>query len=289
MTDIWPHHYTSQIDRICDGAYIETMVTRTGRFARIDLKPPAKAYIFGDLHGDLESLDRGLDLANREDVLVFLGDYADRGSDGVGVIARIDELVDNRPERVVPLMGNHEWYTDDGRPTFQPCDLITEATRKCGSWPTYFGRFSEFVSKLSYAAIIPEIAFMVHGGLHPQLVHDDVISSPSESVFTEMMWGDPGSRSGLVPGMRGIGHEFGVDVTLAVTGAHDVLRVIRSHQPGRAKHGPAFDHSSRVVTISSTSVYGGTPHIVVVDPGSDHAPAGSSTIGGDDRIYVITL
>jgi serine/threonine protein phosphatase 1 len=62
----------------------------------------------GDIHGCLRSFDKLLELIQpqREDTLVLLGDYVDRGPDACGVLNRILEL--QRLCTVVPLMGNHE-------------------------------------------------------------------------------------------------------------------------------------------------------------------------------------
>ncbi|MCS6977935.1 MAG: serine/threonine protein phosphatase [Gemmatales bacterium] len=64
--------------------------------------------VFGDVHGCLAALDALLDVVRpqREDVVVFLGDYIDRGPDSRGVVDRLLEL--SRQTRLVPLLGNHE-------------------------------------------------------------------------------------------------------------------------------------------------------------------------------------
>ena len=48
----------------------------------------------------------------------FIGDYADRGDEGVEVIERIFHLLRMYPDRVIALKGNHEVYTDQGQPRF---------------------------------------------------------------------------------------------------------------------------------------------------------------------------
>jgi hypothetical protein len=45
-----------------------------------------------------------------------------------------------------------------------------------------------------------------------------------------------------------------------------VKRIIRSHKPAKALTGPSYSHNGRVVTISSTSVYGGEPFFLSIDP-----------------------
>lgn len=251
------------------------MMERTGRVAVLEPDPGARVAVFGDIHGDLVSLEAGLGMLGSDDLAVFLGDYADRGPEGVEVIERIDQLLDAEPDRFIGLMGNHEAYAPDGRPTFSPCTLISEAAAKRGSWTGFFERFSRFVSKLSIAAILPERALFVHGGLHPDMISTSSLASPEEPVETDILWGDPGDRPGQTGSRRGIGHLFGPDVTTTVLGALGVRQVFRSHQPQRAKKEPVDDHDGRVITLSSTDVYGGLPHLVLIPPASslDQHPA----------------
>lgn len=62
----------------------------------------------GDIHGCLAALDRLVEELNPQpqDLLVFLGDFVDRGPDSRGVINRMIEL--GRNTRVVGILGNHE-------------------------------------------------------------------------------------------------------------------------------------------------------------------------------------
>lgn len=62
----------------------------------------------GDLHGCSVHLDRLLAAVQptAEDLLIFLGDYVDRGPDSRGVIERLMKL--NETHRCVFLRGNHE-------------------------------------------------------------------------------------------------------------------------------------------------------------------------------------
>jgi serine/threonine protein phosphatase 1 len=62
----------------------------------------------GDIHGCLAALETLLEAIApaRQDVLVTLGDYVDRGPDSRGVLARLLALA--RQTRLVPLLGNHD-------------------------------------------------------------------------------------------------------------------------------------------------------------------------------------
>jgi serine/threonine protein phosphatase 1 len=67
-------------------------------------------YVIGDIHGCLEELACLVDQipVQKDDRLIFLGDYVDRGPNSKGVISYLLE-VEKRPAReVVFLKGNHE-------------------------------------------------------------------------------------------------------------------------------------------------------------------------------------
>lgn len=62
----------------------------------------------GDIHGCLEALNALLDAIKptRDDTIVTVGDYVDRGPDSRGVIERLMRLEETT--NLIPLMGNHE-------------------------------------------------------------------------------------------------------------------------------------------------------------------------------------
>ncbi len=65
----------------------------------------------GDVHGDLEGLERllsRLPVLLPEDTLLFVGDYVDRGPHPAAVVRRVRALPSETAARVVFLRGNHE-------------------------------------------------------------------------------------------------------------------------------------------------------------------------------------
>ena len=67
-----------------------------------------RVFAIGDIHGHLPALDALLAIlpASEEDLLVFLGDYVDKGPDVPGVLDRLIEL--NKQSKAVFLRGNHD-------------------------------------------------------------------------------------------------------------------------------------------------------------------------------------
>ena len=71
-------------------------------------------YAIGDIHGNLAALEDLLEQLLPEikpgDILVFLGDYIDRGLDSQGCVERILRLKTEADFSVVALLGNHEQW-----------------------------------------------------------------------------------------------------------------------------------------------------------------------------------
>lgn len=72
----------------------------------------ACTYVIPDIHGKYDCLraicKRILPLRD-SDKIIFLGDYIDRGPDSAKVVEYVITLVKKFGDRVIPLIGNHEW------------------------------------------------------------------------------------------------------------------------------------------------------------------------------------
>ena len=214
--------------------------------------------IIGDIHGDYESFKKARSLFNpTQDYIIFLGDYADRGENGIEVIESLKRLIKKYPMRVIALKGNHEDYTQRGEPQFKPCSLIYEAYRKRGGWTKFFGdEFRPFVVNLYLAVVIPEEVLFVHGGVSRRVGSIEDLKYPSRLIEKDVLWSDPYDGEGEYTNMRGVGVIFGKDVSKEICQKIGVKRIVRSHQPRKASKEPCVEHDGRVITISSTHVYG---------------------------------
>ncbi len=70
-----------------------------------------RTFAIGDIHGDtvhLFKLLSTLPVLDKEDTLVFLGDYLDRGPNSAGVVDYVRKLPAQTAAKVVALRGNHE-------------------------------------------------------------------------------------------------------------------------------------------------------------------------------------
>ena len=230
------------------------------------LTEDSRVIVVGDIHGDYESFRGICDLFSPvKDCLIFLGDYADRGLSGVEVIEGVMDLCEKYPIRVIALKGNHEAYTEDGRPTFMPCDLIREVDEKRGGWGNYFRDvLKPFFDTLPLAALVLNKILFVHGGISRRVTDINALRFPSQYVENDVLWSDPFEGEGEQANMRGVGVAFGTDVSGEVCRCLGVERLVRSHQPNKVSDKPCVEHAGRVVTISSTVVYGGKPFVLVL-------------------------
>jgi serine/threonine protein phosphatase 1 len=71
----------------------------------------SRTFAIGDIHGDLDALERVFErmppLA-KDDTVVFVGDYVDRGPCSAQVVEFVRNLSAKGPARIVALRGNHE-------------------------------------------------------------------------------------------------------------------------------------------------------------------------------------
>jgi serine/threonine-protein phosphatase PP1 catalytic subunit len=241
-----------------------------------ELNPGSKLYQFnnnvrkilvvGDLHGDYLAYQSFIKAWKKENgaFIIFLGDYADRGKQGLEIIDSMMKMVDN--PRVVALKGNHEVYSIPGIPQFSPCNLISEVEEKRGSWPAYYrNNLRPLFQKFYMAALLPGKILFVHGGISNRITSIDSLAMPNSQIEEDILWNDPIEANGEYPSRRGRGREFGPDVTRKVLHYLNVHQVIRSHQPYLAAESPFYSHGDQIITISSTSIFGGKPFYMGID------------------------
>ncbi|MBK5133897.1 hypothetical protein JJE00_05645 [Candidatus Bathyarchaeota archaeon] len=94
------------------------------------------------------------------------------------------------------------------------------------------------------------------------------LGNPTRQVEQDVLWSDPFDGLGERPNKKrgGVGVEFGVDITKLVCNQLGVSKIIRSHDPRKASNGPSYAHENKIVTVNSTSLYGGSPFVLSIDP-----------------------
>lgn len=227
----------------------------------VKLKPLGEALIVGDLHGDLESLIdilKGSDFLqkmsqNSTAVLIFLGDYGDRGAYSAEVYYTVLKLKLLFSEQVILMRGNHEGPEDL---LASPHDLPMEFQMKFGEkWTEAYAKIRELFAHLYNAVLVEEHYLMIHGGLPPQAktVEDLAyahIQHPKQSLLEDMLWSDPNEMiKGVCASPRGAGKLFGENVTNEVLRRFKTKILIRGHEP--CEEGFKIDHNGKVLTLFS--------------------------------------
>ena len=251
------------------GKSIQTM-KRLTVLTKQQLSLSRRILVVGDLHGDAKALAKLLaHFDPHTDMIVFLGDYADRGERGVEVVERVHHLTIAHPERVIALQGNHENYSPEGEPLFSPCHLRDEATEKWGSWQLFFDAvYRPFLNRLTLAAIIPGELLFVHGGISSKICGLDSLEHPSSELIKDLLNSDCTTRFETEEhnSMRGLGVRFGAEVSKSVCRMLNVKRIIRGHQHDWGRLRPGVLHGGRVMTVVTGRVCTPQQYVIVLDP-----------------------
>ncbi len=234
-------------------------MTVIGRLIRASSE--GEAIVVGDLHGDLETLSNILKASeflqkverNEHSLLVFLGDYGDRGIFSAEVYYVVLALKANFPEHVVLMRGNHEGPEDL---LASPHDLPNHLQNRFGeNWSEAYLKLKELFSHLYNAVVVEDRCILLHGGV-PSAARglDDVAYAhakhPNESHLEEILWSDPEEGlKGTYPSPRGAGRLFGQDVTERFLKLVSANVLVRGHEP--ADVGYKINHGGRVLTLFS--------------------------------------
>ncbi|MFP3985688.1 MAG: metallophosphoesterase family protein [Candidatus Bathyarchaeia archaeon] len=234
-------------------------LTIDGRLVRA--QPSGQAIVVGDLHGDLESLvdmmkaSKFIEKAshNSEVLLVFLGDYGDRGSYSAEVYYVVLKLKQLFPEKVVLMRGNHEGPDDL---LAHPHDLPQNLQVRFGKeGATVYSKIRELFAHLYNGVGLEDFCVMLHGGVPSQASSlEDLkfahLKHPEERHLEEILWSDPDDAvKGTQPSPRGAGRRFGEDVTQRFLDMLNVKVLIRGHES--APEGFRVNHHGKVLTLFS--------------------------------------
>ena len=224
------------------------------------LRPSGQLVVFGDIHGDLETLVFALKwlgvpetLARERYHLLFLGDLVDRGVFDPEVLYIIMQLKTLYPRTVTVLRGNHEGPEDL---IAYPHDLPQHLRRKFGhGWEQAYRCCRTLFNSLPHAALLPNTYLFLHGGPPHNLTSLEQLATahtrhPQERLLEEILWNDPHDDvQGVVPSPRGAGYLYGPDVTTNALRVTNTQLLIRSHEP--APRGIRLNHNGRVITLFS--------------------------------------
>jgi diadenosine tetraphosphatase ApaH/serine/threonine PP2A family protein phosphatase len=227
----------------------------------VQLEAQGEALIVSDLHGDLESLIQIMNESNflekmnqnSRAVLIFLGDYGDRGEYSKEVYYAVLKLKLLFPEQVILMRGNHEG-PEDLLPS--PHDLPMEFQIKFGeNWKEAYSKIRELFNCLYNAVLVEKRYLIIHGGLPPQARRIEDLAyahtlHPKQTFLEDMLWSDPNeSVKEVCASPRGAGKLFGENITNQALKNFDVKIIIRGHEP--CEDGFKISHNGKILTIFS--------------------------------------
>lgn len=211
--------------------------------------------VCGDTHGqfyDLLQIFKLNGFPTESHHYLFNGDFVDRGSWSTEVALLLYAYKWLFPKAFFLNRGNHE--TDDMNRVYG-----FEGECKAKYTERVFKLFSESFSALPLATLIGKQYLVLHGGLFS----DDKVSLDDirklnrhlqrqpgqQGLMMEMLWTDPQTTPGRGPSKRGVGLQFGPDVTKRFCDANGLKAIIRSHEV--RMEGYEVEHDGRCVTGKS--------------------------------------
>jgi serine/threonine-protein phosphatase 5 len=215
--------------------------------------------VCGDTHGqyfDLLNIFKLNGYPTQEHAYLFNGDFVDRGSWSTEIALLLYAYKWLLPNAVFLNRGNHE--TDDMNRMYG-----FEGECKAKYTERVFKLFSESFSALPLATLIGDKYFVLHGGLFSDddITLDDIRKldrhkqrQPGQSgLMMEMLWTDPQTAPGRGPSKRGVGLQFGPDVTKKFCEKNNLEAIIRSHEV--RMEGYEVEHDGRCITVFSAPKY----------------------------------
>jgi len=231
--------------------------------ALVDLEVPvgAQLHVVGDIHGQLPELHRVLEICGPPEegrnLLLFNGDFVDRGPQSVEVMVELLSLLVAHPSSVVLNRGNHETRAMNRHFGFE-----REVYQKFRS-KDLFEAFQDLFSQLPYATVVNKSVLVLHGGLPSSdgVRLADIASLPRgqhqlRGLAHELLWADPSPHPGRHRSPRGASIQlFGPDVAERFCQDNGLLCCIRSHEV--AMGGFAMQQGGRCITVFSAANYVG--------------------------------
>ncbi|KAI9807278.1 MAG: hypothetical protein M1833_000021 [Piccolia ochrophora] len=215
--------------------------------------------VCGDTHGqffDLMEIFRLNGFPSATHSYLFNGDFVDRGSWSTEIALLLYAYKWLYPNAFFINRGNHE--TDDMNRVYG-----FEGECKAKYNERVFKLFSESFSALPLATLIGKKFLTLHGGLFSddKITLDDIRKlnrhgqrqPGQQGLMMEMLWTDPQTAPGRGPSKRGVGLQFGPDVTKRFCERNGLEAVIRSHEV--RMEGYEVEHDGRCITVFSAPKY----------------------------------
>ncbi|KAK5064660.1 hypothetical protein LTR84_000494 [Exophiala bonariae] len=238
---------------------VRDIVYDENTMVEMEVEPGTQLTICGDTHGqyfDLLEIFRLSGFPTEKHSYLFNGDFVDRGSWSTEIALLLYSYKWLRPKQFFLNRGNHE--TDDMNRVYG-----FEGECKAKYNEKTFKLFSESFSALPLATLVGKKYLVLHGGLFSddKTTLDDIRKLDrhvqrqpgQQGLMMEMLWTDPQTEPGRGPSKRGVGLQFGPDVTKRFCENNGLEAVIRSHEV--RMDGYEVEHDGRCITVFSAPKY----------------------------------
>ena len=223
------------------------------------LPKDGEAVFIGDTHGDpdatvsiieQEKFIEAMENGEKNKYLVFLGDYADRGSGDIENLEQIFALKKKYPDNVILMRGNHEEKDTGSR--YGLSNSLANKYKEGGQ--ELFDKYNKAFEKMPGVLVCGNGIVATHGGI-PSKEISSLKELNNEELLFQMRWNDPkGEIEDWAPNLDRDSSDsmgikvFGKNAFDKFMKAIDGKIMIRGHEYGGVKL--FFDN--RLVTVFST-------------------------------------
>ncbi|XP_049812956.1 serine/threonine-protein phosphatase 5 [Schistocerca nitens] len=223
----------------------------------INIPDGKKFTVCGDIHGqyyDLMNIFELNGIPSEENPYLFNGDFVDRGSFSVECIFTLFGFKLLYPNHFFMARGNHESRVMNEMYGFEG-EVKAKYTAQMAEL------FTEVYNWLPLCHCLNNRVLVMHGGLFS----DDSVTledlrkidrnrqPPEEGLMCELLWSDPQPQPGREPSKRGVGIQFGPDVTKKFLDLNGLDYIIRSHEV--KNEGFEIAHDGHCITVFSAPNY----------------------------------
>jgi serine/threonine-protein phosphatase 5 len=240
---------------------VREILDKEPTMVEVDVQKGHTLTVCGDTHGqyfDLLEIFRRNGFPTDTHHYLFNGDFVDRGSWSTEIALLLYAYKWLRPNSFFINRGNHE--TDDMNKMYGfEGECVAKYNKRT------YALFAESFALLPLATLIGSKFLVLHGGLFSDddVTLDDIRKvnrkkqrQPGQSgLMMEMLWTDPQTEPGRGPSKRGVGMQFGPDVTKRFCEKNGLEAIIRSHEV--RMEGYEVEHDGRCITGESSQAFRG--------------------------------
>ncbi|MBY9020102.1 MAG: metallophosphoesterase [Candidatus Lokiarchaeota archaeon] len=224
-----------------------------------------KIIVIGDLHGDLKSLMRLVEIIRLENpkYVIFLGDIVDRGLYQLECFILILALKITDSSKYYLLKGNHETFEVNQNYGFYQ-DFLNRFKN-----PKRFNQILSIYNALPYCALVNESILCLHGGIPEdynainklkgiKTTEINLVYENTAKSLLQIMWNDPKPNlKGFSDSFRGKDIKFfGEDVFIDFMRENNLDILIRAHE--RFPEGYKWFFNKQLLSIFSAGNYRGS-------------------------------